>query len=94
MIVSYHVGGSIQSGTIRARSRNLPGERRMAFDMGLGNGATSFFEPFVNLFTLGTLERHPKLRFVLGESGTARSPLSCRRWTTGSSGPVRRGPSP
>jgi predicted TIM-barrel fold metal-dependent hydrolase len=75
LIVSYHVGGSVQAGTIRARSQELPGGRRMAFDMGLGNGATSFFEPFVNLFTLGTLERHPKLKFVLGESGTGWIPF-------------------
>jgi hypothetical protein len=36
--------------------------------MGLGNGATEFFEPFVNLVSFGVLERHPQLKFVLGES--------------------------
>jgi predicted TIM-barrel fold metal-dependent hydrolase len=46
----------------------------MAFDMGLGNGGNSFFEPFVNLFSFGTLERHPGLRFVCGESGTGWIP--------------------
>src|SRR5438445_10535680 len=35
--------------------------------MGLSNGATSFFNPFVNMFTFGTLERHPKLKFCLAE---------------------------
>jgi uncharacterized protein len=31
--------------------------------------------PFVNLFTLGTLDRHPNLKFVLGESGTGWIPF-------------------
>ena len=75
-IVSYHVGGSVATNTVRARMRELAesGQRRMAFDMGLGNGGNSFFEPFVNLFTFGTLERHPNLRFVCGESGTGWIP--------------------
>jgi predicted TIM-barrel fold metal-dependent hydrolase len=76
MIVSYHVGGSIQSGTVRAAMESLkPGERQMTFDMGLGNGATSFFLPFVNLFNFGTLERHPKLKFVLAESAIGWIPF-------------------
>jgi predicted TIM-barrel fold metal-dependent hydrolase len=76
IIVSYHVGGSVQSRTIRAmRSRMSDADRVPAFDMGLGNGATAFFEPFVNLFTFGTLERHPKLRFGLAESGTGWIPF-------------------
>jgi predicted TIM-barrel fold metal-dependent hydrolase len=75
MIVSYHVGGSLQIGSRRDRGRNAPGERKPAFDMGLGNGATSFFDPFVDLFALGTLDRHPNLKFVLGESGTGWIPF-------------------
>ena len=78
LIVSYHVGGSPQlgTGTARARSRDLPPEeRRPAFNMGVGNGSTSFFEPFVNLFSFGTLERHPSLKLVLGESGTGWIPF-------------------
>ncbi len=75
IIVSYHVGGSPQPGTIRDRGAKIEGGRQMAFDMGLGNGATSFFVPFVNLFTLGTLDRHPNLKFVLGESGTGWIPF-------------------
>ena len=76
VIVSYHVGGSDQSGSIRSMLRDhAAGTRGPAFDMGLGNGATSFFNPFVNLFIFGTLERHPKLRFVLAESGTGWIPF-------------------
>jgi predicted TIM-barrel fold metal-dependent hydrolase len=76
MIVSYHVGGSVQSGTIRSMRSQMPADaRRPVFDMGLGNGAQSFFEPFVNLFNFGTLERHPRLRFVLAESGTGWIPF-------------------
>ncbi|HWP56261.1 MAG TPA: amidohydrolase family protein [Candidatus Acidoferrales bacterium] len=76
LVVSYHVGGSLQSGTVRATMAALkPGERQMAFDMGLGNGATSFFNPFVNLFNFGTLERHPNLKFCLAESGIGWIPF-------------------
>jgi uncharacterized protein len=75
-VVSYHVGGSVQSGTVRATMDALkPGQRQMTFDMGLSNGATSFFNPFVNLFNFGTLERHPKLKFCLAESGTGWIPF-------------------
>ncbi len=42
--------------------------------MGVGNGGTMFFEPFVGLFAFGVLERHPRLNFVLGESGTGWIP--------------------
>lgn len=76
-IVSYHVGGSPQPGTFQNRVNQTPkaGQRSMTFGMGLGNGATSFFEPFVNLFTFGTLERHPNLKFVCGESATGWIPF-------------------
>ncbi|MEX2599385.1 MAG: amidohydrolase family protein [Dehalococcoidia bacterium] len=77
MIVSYHVGGSLKSGSFRSRMaefENSTSSRRPAFDMGLGNGGNAFFEPFVNLFTFGTLERHPNLKFVLAESGTGWIP--------------------
>ena len=76
IVVSYHVGGSVQSGTVRATMDALkPDQRQMTFDMGLSNGATSFFNPFVNLFNFGTLERHPKLKFCLAESGTGWIPF-------------------
>jgi predicted TIM-barrel fold metal-dependent hydrolase len=76
IVVSYHVGGSVQTGTVRAAMEGLkPDQRQMTFDMGLSNGATSFFNPFVNLFNFGTLERHPKLRFCLAESGTGWIPF-------------------
>jgi uncharacterized protein len=42
--------------------------------MGIGGAGIPFFQPFVNLFTCRVLERHPKLRFVLGESGTGWVP--------------------
>ncbi len=43
--------------------------------MGLSNGATSFFNPFVNMFNFGTLERHPKLKFCLAESAIGWIPF-------------------
>ncbi len=76
IVVSYHVGGSVQAGTVRATMDALkPDQRQMTFDMGLGNGATSFFNPFVNLFNFGTLERHPKLKFCLAESAIGWIPF-------------------
>lgn len=77
-IVSYHVGGSPHLGSFQnrvSRQDTPPGQRKMTFGMGLGNGAQSFFEPFVYLFTFGTLERHPRLRFVCGESATGWIPF-------------------
>lgn len=75
MIVAYHVGGSIQTTSMRAQRTSLRGGSRVpAFDMGLANAGTAFLEPFVNLFSFGTLERHPKLKFVLAESGTGWIP--------------------
>ena len=76
VVVSYHVGGSTQSGTVRATIDAMkPGQRQGVFDMGLSNGATSFFNPFVNMFTFGTLERHPKLKFCLAESAIGWIPF-------------------
>ena len=43
--------------------------------MGLGNGAQTFFQPFVFLFAFGTLERHPDLKFILAESATGWIPF-------------------
>ena len=75
-MISYHVGGSVQSGTVRATIDAVkPGERQGVFDMGLSNGATSFFNPFVNMFNFGTLERHPKLKFCLAESAIGWIPF-------------------
>lgn len=71
--VSYHVGGGRPGGG--AANRTAPAtNRQRAFGMGLGNGATSFYNPFVNLFAFGVLERHPGVRFVLAESGTGWIP--------------------
>lgn len=76
-IVSYHVGGSLQPAAFQNRvDKPVPaGQRRMAFGMGLGNGSTSFFEPFVNLFTFGALERRPDLKFICGESAIGWIPF-------------------
>jgi len=76
IVVSYHVGGSTQSGTVRATIDAMkPGQRQGVFDMGLSNGATSFFNPFVNMFNFGTLERHPRLKFCLAESAIGWIPF-------------------
>jgi predicted TIM-barrel fold metal-dependent hydrolase len=76
IVVSYHVGGSVQKNSVRATIDAVkPGERQGVFDMGLSNGATSFFNPFVNMFNFGTLERHPKLRFCLAESAIGWIPF-------------------
>jgi predicted TIM-barrel fold metal-dependent hydrolase len=73
--VSYHVGGSTRPGVRDQMAATQEGRRRATFDMGLGNGATTFFQPFVFLFTFGTLERHPSLKFILAESGTGWIPF-------------------
>jgi predicted TIM-barrel fold metal-dependent hydrolase len=76
IVIAYHVGGSVQSGTVRATIDGLkPEQRQGVFDMGLSNGATSFFNPFVNMFNFGTLERHPTLKFCLAESGIGWIPF-------------------
>jgi uncharacterized protein len=72
--VSYHVGGGRPGGGVN-QPASPSTQRRRAFGMGLGNGATSFYEPFVDLFSFGVLERHPKVRFVLAESGTGWIPF-------------------
>lgn len=70
LLVSYHAGGSIQTNTIRDMQTAMEhtSERVPVFGMGLGNGGRAWFEPFVNCFTFGTLERHPNLRFIFAES--------------------------
>lgn len=76
IVVSYHAGGSVQTGTVRRIiDSTKPGEHEGVFDMGLTNGATSFFNPFVNMINFGTLERHPKLKFCLAESAIGWIPF-------------------
>jgi predicted TIM-barrel fold metal-dependent hydrolase len=77
LAVSYHVGGGggLSLPTGGATEVEKPGQTKRAFGMGLGNGATSFYVQFVDLFTFGILERHPNLRFVLAESGTGWIPF-------------------
>jgi predicted TIM-barrel fold metal-dependent hydrolase len=70
VIVSYHVGGVTREGTSFIDVAEAPKtERKPAFGMGLGEGASTFLQPFVGLFSYGVLERRPKLKVVLGESG-------------------------
>jgi uncharacterized protein len=73
--VSYHVGGSKRAGVGDRVAGTGDGRRKGEFGMGLGDGATAFFQPFVYLFTFGTLERHPDLKFILAESGTGWIPF-------------------
>jgi predicted TIM-barrel fold metal-dependent hydrolase len=77
IVVSYHAGGSVQTSTVRATidAVKKPGEHQGVFDMGLTNGATSFFNPFVNMINFGTLERHPNLKFCLAESAIGWIPF-------------------
>ncbi|MDA1035768.1 MAG: amidohydrolase family protein [Chloroflexi bacterium] len=77
MIVSYHVGGSIQTDTVRAMQTSMQNKsgRVPEFGLGLGNAGSVWLKPFTGLFNLGVLERHPKLRFVLAESGTGWVPF-------------------
>lgn len=86
IIVSYHVGGVTETGAF-VGAQSVGGGREPIFRMGLGNGATQFFEPFVGLFTFGVLERHPRLKLVLGESGTGWIPFVVQeldyRWHRG-----------
>lgn len=75
-IVSYHVGGVTREGTSFIDIAEAPRtDRKPAFGMGLGDGATTFFNPFVGLFSYGVLERRPKLKVVLGESGIGWIPF-------------------
>jgi predicted TIM-barrel fold metal-dependent hydrolase len=68
MIVSFHVGGGQGGGAGAAQRR--PG----AIRLGLGEGHLQFVQPFLGLFSFGVLERHPKIKFVLAESGTGWVP--------------------
>jgi predicted TIM-barrel fold metal-dependent hydrolase len=73
--VSFHVGGSSRAGVREQGASKATGARTPQFGMGLGNGATTFFQPFVFLFTFGTLERHPNLKMILAESATGWIPF-------------------
>lgn len=76
VIVNYHVGGVSRTGTFNQRQGQVQTEeRKPAFGMGLGDGATVFYQPFVGLFAYGILDKRPKLRLVLAESGTGWIPF-------------------
>src|SRR5581483_7268942 len=62
-IISYHAGGGVDT----SRWPKVLG--KPVFQMGIGGAGIPFFHPFVSLFTCQILERHPKLKIVLGESG-------------------------
>jgi uncharacterized protein len=74
--VHFHVGGPSRSGTFTSRQAADADDRKPAFGMGLGDGATAFYQPFVGLFSYGVLERRPHLRLVLAESGTGWIPFT------------------
>lgn len=74
IIVSCHAGGVSKTGSFEPdRGPQLP--RTPMIGMGISNGATQFYDPFVGLFAYGILERHPRLKLVLGESGTGWVPF-------------------
>ena len=73
--VNYHVGGPSRSGTFTGARSPEEETRKPAFGMGLGEGATVFFAPFIGLFSYGVLERRPTLRLCLAESGTGWIPF-------------------
>ena len=75
VIVNYHVGGVSRTGSFAGRRAPEDEARKPAFGMGLGDGATVFYQPFVGLFAYGILEKRPNLRFVLAESGTGWIPF-------------------
>ena len=76
IVVNYHVGGPSRAGTFTsAQAAAEVEERKPAFGMGLGDGSTVFYQPFVGLFSYGILENRPNLRVVLAESGTGWIPF-------------------
>jgi predicted TIM-barrel fold metal-dependent hydrolase len=75
IIVNYHVGGPSRTGTFSSNQAPVEDERKPAFGMGLGDGATVFYQPFVGLFSYGILEKRPNLRVVMAESGTGWIPF-------------------
>lgn len=75
IVVNYHVGGPTRTGGFLAREAPEEEARKPAFGMGLGEGSTVFFAPFVGLFSYGVLERRPNLRLCLAESGTGWIPF-------------------
>jgi predicted TIM-barrel fold metal-dependent hydrolase len=75
IIVSYHAGGVSATGAFASAQAGPAGGRAPAFRMGISNGSTMFYEPFVGLFAYGVLERHPRLRLLLGESGIGWIPF-------------------
>ena len=75
IVVNFHVGGPTSTGGFLSREDPVEESRKPAFGMGLGEGSTVFFAPFVGLFSYGVLERRPNLRLVLAESGTGWIPF-------------------
>jgi len=76
VVMNYHVGGVSLTGTFNQRQgQPQTEERKPAFGMGLGDGATVFYQPFVGLFAYGILDKRPNLRLVLAESGTGWIPF-------------------
>jgi predicted TIM-barrel fold metal-dependent hydrolase len=73
ILLSFHVlvfgvGGNILGATAHAQDKTASAFNSAKLFMG------QFLEPFVDLFAWGILERHPKLRVVMGESGVGWLP--------------------
>jgi predicted TIM-barrel fold metal-dependent hydrolase len=73
LLLSFHVlvfgsGGNNVGATARTQDRTAGAFNSAKLFMG------QFLEPFVDLFAWGILERHPKLRIVMGESGVGWLP--------------------
>jgi len=79
IILSFHVTVFVGKPGERAVGKPASVFETAKFFMG------QFLEPFVDLFAWGILERHPKLRLVMAESGTGWLPwivqeLDYRHW--------------
>jgi predicted TIM-barrel fold metal-dependent hydrolase len=73
LLLSFHVlvfgaGGSALGATAHAQDKTASAFNAAKLFMG------QFLEPFVDLFAWGILERHPKLRVVMAESGVGWLP--------------------
>jgi len=79
LLLSFHVTVFLEG--IPQRAVGQPASVFMATKAFVGQ----FLDPFVDLFAWGILERHPKIKLVLGESGTGWLPwvieeLDYRHW--------------
>jgi predicted TIM-barrel fold metal-dependent hydrolase len=81
IILSFHVTVFSSAGAVFDPLRGKPG---LTF-LHAKSFVTQFLDPFVDLFAYGILERHPKLKIVIAESGVGWVPwvveeLDYRHW--------------